>query len=963
MGQVGVGQQVRFPGAGPLIPRPSMAVLRRHRLTDLIARAAGHPVAVITGPAGAGKTVACGTWASAAARSRRVEWLTLDERDKVPERFWGRLRSALSAGGPSAGGPSFGGPSVGGTASPVPRSRESADDPPAGLAEVARLVQAARGLAEPVVLVLDDVHELAGSGVVPALDFLIHQAPRTLRFILCGRRLPELQLAKMRVTGDLAEISAADLACTADEADAYLAMLGLSAGAAERDELLRYTEGWMAGLRIAALSAVPAGSGQSRPGVASVSVASLSVASLSVASLSVASLSVASLRNEPVLAGYLRDEVLHRQSAEVQLFLLRTSVAERLTGELADCVTARSGGARILDRLSGENCFVNRLPGGGGQFRYAPFFRDMLMTELGSQLAQEVPVLLRRVARWHSSRGAAVEAVRYAADAGDWEYASHELTEAGIALLLRSPAAQRAGRPAAQPAGQPAGQPAVAELEAVLGRFPAERRTDDPVVAAAFAAVRLRAGNLHAAAAYLARAQEALGNCLPAARPAVEMWLAALRVMQSAGQAEAQLAPRADTEAAALAAGWELAEQAQAATGTAAENHALGLLWQTLGTSMLRRWEIPAARGALRHAEQLLAAADLAYPRERAYGWCALAEALYGDLGASEKIIAQLRGGDPADPVAACFVPLASAQLALDRDDLNTAAGLLDEADVAGAGPMPGEPDLTAIRELIRASVLLAAGETGGARDLVTGMRARFSHAGMHSCVLEVLDADIALRAGDIVRAAAALSAADGACRADGACPLECPNRVLAHARLLLARNDPAGALRLSGRYAEEKRATLRDRVAALIIAALANRRLGAVATAAGLLQQALAAAEPHGAYRPFLDVGPAVQSAIVILVPPTSRVSGFAAGIIERFVCQSPGTGWVSDAGLDSPLSASELAVLRLLPSQLTNQEIAAGLFLSVNTIKTHLKSVYHKLGVRSRHEAVARGRRLELL
>jgi LuxR family transcriptional regulator, maltose regulon positive regulatory protein len=959
MGEVGVDEESRFSGAGLLIPRPSMQVLQRHRVSDQIEHAAGHPVTVITGPAGAGKTVACSTWAGAAARQRRVEWLTLDVRDREPERFWLRLRSALfttasrsnggsvSAGSVSAGAASLPAqrlpvqPLPAQPVQPVPvqplpvqplpvqplpvqRSRESADDLAAGL------VEAARGLTGPVVLVLDDVHEVAGSAIVPGLDVLIHQAPRALHLILIGRRVPELALAKMRVAGDLAELGAADLACTADEADAYLAMLGLQAGPEERDALLRYTEGWMAGLRLSALSAEYAPSG-GHAGPAGGEGRSLA--------------SVASLRNEPALAGFLRDEVLHRQPADVQLFLLRTSVAERLTGELADRVTARSGGARILDRLNDENIFVNRLPGGGGQFRYAPFFRDMLMAELRSQLPQEVPVLLRRVARWHFSRGEAVEAVRYAADAGDWEYASHALTEAGIGVLLRSPAAEAA----------------VAGLEVVLCRFPAERRTDDPVVAAAFAAVRLCTGNQHGAAAHLARAQEALRNCLPAARPAVELWLAALRVMQAAGQP--------DAEAAALTAGWELAEQAQGATGTVAENHALGLLWQTLGTSMLRRWEICAARCALGHAEQVLAMADLAYPRERAHGWCALAEALYGDLDASGKIIAQLRAGDPADAVAAGFVPLASAQLALDRDDLNSALGLLDDADAVGAGLLPGEPDLVAIRDLIRACVMLAAGEPAGARALVAGIRARAGHAGVHSCVLGVLDADIALRAGDIVRAAAALSAAESAC------PRECANRALTRARLLLACNDPAGALELSSRYAEQKRyagqggygdrsgVTLRDRTSALIIAALANRRLGAVATATGFLEQALAVAEPHGACRPFLDTGTAVQSAIVSLVPPTSRVSGFAARVIERFVCQSPGTECASDAGLDSPLSASELAVLRLLPTQLTNQEIAAGLFLSVNTIKTHLKSVYHKLGVRSRREAIARGRRLELL
>jgi LuxR family transcriptional regulator, maltose regulon positive regulatory protein len=160
-------------------------------------------------------------------------------------------------------------------------------------------------------------------------------------------------------------------------------------------------------------------------------------------------------------------------------------------------------------------------------------------------------------------------------------------------------------------------------------------------------------------------------------------------------------------------------------------------------------------------------------------------------------------------------------------------------------------------------------------------------------------------------------------------------------------------------------RPTLRNRVTALLTAAVAARRTGTDDKAAKLLEEALTSAEPHDLYRPFLDGGGAVHSAIALLISPSSPAAGFAARVHERFVCQpssrAAGTG---SAGHETPaLTTSELAVLRLLRSYMSNQDIADTLFLSVNTVKTHLRSVYYKLGVSSRREAVERGVRLQIL
>ncbi|MGH3271072.1 MAG: response regulator transcription factor, partial [Trebonia sp.] len=172
-------------------------------------------------------------------------------------------------------------------------------------------------------------------------------------------------------------------------------------------------------------------------------------------------------------------------------------------------------------------------------------------------------------------------------------------------------------------------------------------------------------------------------------------------------------------------------------------------------------------------------------------------------------------------------------------------------------------------------------------------------------------------------------------------------------------------ALEAARHCASDGELTLRDRITALLAATLASRRLGADREAARSLEEALGLAEPHRAYRPFLDMGGDVHSAIAILVAPASPAAGFAARVREHLISRPLGKPpEAASGGREAPaLTGSEMAVLRLLRSHLTNQEIADALYLSVNTVKTHLRAVYHKLGVSSRREAVDRGRRLHLL
>ncbi|MDR0344519.1 MAG: AAA family ATPase, partial [Nocardiopsaceae bacterium] len=301
------------------IPRPSFPVLRRTRVAGLLSQATKHRVTLVCGPAGSGKTIACASWASngqprPAGRSGRVAWLTAEPGDQR-DWFWAYLRASLSRLRAASAAEAF----------------RDLEDVPAERFPL-RLIEAAQQLTEPIVLVIDDVHELTDPAVLSGLDLLVRHAPPTLRLVLSGRRHPPLQLARLRVAGELADIGGADLACTAEEAGAYFAMLGIDVAAGERDELLRRTEGWMAGLRLAAMRASTVnGDGSRITGLAG---------------------------DEPDVTDYLWDEVLGEQQPDTLAFLLRTSIAAEVSGDLAYALTGEPGSARTLEQLSRANSLV-----------------------------------------------------------------------------------------------------------------------------------------------------------------------------------------------------------------------------------------------------------------------------------------------------------------------------------------------------------------------------------------------------------------------------------------------------------------------------------------------------------------------------------------------------------------------------------------------------------------------------
>jgi len=963
------------------VPRPSVPLLPRPRVTELIERAsAKHRVTLVCGPSGAGKTIACAAWAASAPAADCVGWLSLDYGDRWARQLWSNLKTAL------AGIPAL--------------PAEIADDlpDPADDAFPLHLARLTVRLATPVTLVLDDVSELAGAAVLAGVDQLIRHAPPTLRLVLAGRHAAGLQVARLRVGGELAEIGPADLACTPDEAREYFRMLGHALPDAERDELLRRTQGWMTGLRLAAMRV--------SPGRPAASVSRITGA-------------------EPTVADYLWDEVLACLPAERRIFMMRTSVADVICGDLADALGGGSEGSVVLDQLSRENMMVGRCLGadavragpGGAEYRYHPMLLDFLRERLRRELPGEAGRLTRRAARWLAARGRPAEAIRTAARAGDWDFAGRVLAEAGPAMLVPGPAA---------------------ELEPVLATFPASRFASDAAVAGALAAAGLRTGDTCAAALHLDNAEQALGQCPPAQRQRITTWLQALRLMTAADEpaAAGSLVERSLAIA---------AEAERTASGTA-DHQGLGLLWCALGVARLADLEIETALGSFARARKYLrdGRPELV---GRAQAWQALAEAVYGDLPAAGDLAPD---GDD-DPVMATLTALTAAYVHLAKDEPAAARGALDRCESAGrlaaagagrpAAAKPGDPlaarVIGALASAARTRLALADGDVSAARGFVNRLRYQLlsstnqvpggtrgvaprgsggtramSPRGLGGTravspdgagdgrpagsvaidrLLAPLEAEIALRDGDHNRAWLALAhaakAANAGCAAlpraekpgAAAGAQDAPHALdatadggllLARARVHLAQGDNHGALAVIRPFLDPAadgscQVTLYDRVCALVAAAVAARRLGQTEVAADQLTSALSLAEPGGMYRPFLDGGAAARSALTVLIRPVSHTAAFAARTLQRFELApaTPGRGPGQPASSPVPLTSSELAVLRFLPSHMTNQEIAEALFLSINTVKTHLRSVYRKLAVTTRRQAIARAGKLGLL
>jgi LuxR family transcriptional regulator, maltose regulon positive regulatory protein len=376
---------VTGPSPAPLLPakhsvppRRSGAVARR-RLQERLQDAADTRLCVVVAPAGWGKTTLLSHWADEQPVSRHVAWVSLDGSDDEPGRFWTYLLTALH------GVTSFGEPAL--RAVSVPGVDVVGVVLPLLLDELA-------GASGEAVVILDDYHAIRDRRIHEAVEFLLTYCPPSLRVVLAGRADPPLPLARMRVRGQLTEIRADDLRFTRDESASLVSAVGgVELPQAALSGLWRRTEGWAAGLQLAALAM----RGSSRPEVTAAEIRG----------------------DDRHILDYLTAEVLEQVDPDHREFLVRTSVLERLSAPLCDAVLRRTGSAGVLRALDGGDLFVVALDRSRRWYRCHGLFRDVLRRELETAHADLVPQLLARAADWSAGESEMDAAIRYRIAAGD----------------------------------------------------------------------------------------------------------------------------------------------------------------------------------------------------------------------------------------------------------------------------------------------------------------------------------------------------------------------------------------------------------------------------------------------------------------------------------------------------------------------------------------------------------------
>ncbi len=773
---------------------------------------------------------------------------------------------------------------------------------------VERLIEDMAALHERIWLVIDDLDELRSGAAMQQLECFVKCAPPELQFVLSSRTDPHLGLHRLRVDGELTEIRTPDLRFTETEARALFESAGVRLSDVALAQLLQRTEGWAGGLRLAAMSLAAHEDPEQFAGEFSGS--------------------------ERTVAGYLVAEVLERQPAEVRELLLRTSVLERVSGPLADSLTGGSGAERILQELEDANAFVTSVDAGRSWFRYHHLFADLLRLELRRTSPEMVCELHRAASDWFEQEGHTVEAVRHAQLARDWPHAARLLVDSRIGLILD-------GR--------------LATLRALQAAFPARVAAVDPELAVVFAGVRLRDGSFDDADAFIAVAERNAEDVPEDRKQLFGLHLASVRLglARQRGDLGGAVQAMRSLESA-------LDSQPPNAAGRTDDIRALALM--TLGTTEL--WSLRLT-DAGRHLEEGLGLArriGRPYLEIGCLAHLGIAAPLSG-LSASvalafteEAVTIAEAHGLATNPITALAFAIGAGSLAW--------LGRFDEAEQwlerAGLALRPGgDPGTELALYHARGLLYTGQGRLGDAlAEFRSAERIQGILAGEHALMVD-LRARIMLtqvRLGELSDARAALDSIgqQDRDRAEVRIPA---------AAIQLAGGSPEEAIELLAPVIERSVDSLIPTWAAihaLLFDAAAREEIGDRREAEVSLERALDLAEPEGLVLPFTIVP--VEGLMERYPRHRTAHATFLSTILDVRAGESAQSHGEPTPLLDE-LSAAELRVIRYLPSNLKAPEIAAELFVSTNTIRTHLRHIYAKLDVHGRAEAVARSRELGLL
>ena len=889
-------------------PRTRLKLVARPRLREVLARD-GRRLTLVSAPAGFGKTTLLNEWSLSCAGERSIAWVSLDEGDNDPARFLSYLVAALRTIEEGIG-------------EGVLASLRS-PEPPRLEALVASLVNEMADLPDGLAVVLDDYHVVDAQSVHRIVSFLLDNLPPNVHLVIASRVDPPLPLARLRARGQMAKLGAADLRFTPEEAAAFLRdVMELDLTAEDVTVLEERTEGWIAGLQLAALSM------RDREDVSGF-------------------VEAFSGSHRDVL-DFLAEEVLEGQPTEIREFLLKTSVLKHMTAPLCDALTGRADGQVMLERLERENLFVVPLDDERRWYRYHHLFRDFLRGRLRREKPGLVGELHLYASGWYERSGRTFEAVGHALASGDKERAADlvervigEMWFRGEVLTLLGwlealPEGAKRRRPrlllehatALMWVGRLEGvEPLVGEAERVVeaavedsgeGPSPGAENVHRRYLLGYAAAVRAwRANLLGDPQGGIEHARRALALLPDDPRPRTFATLSLGEALRTMGDLEA--ASEVFVEAAEL-------------------GRSVGHVYGTL-TAMVWQARVQAARGRLREAEG-------SFRRARQY--------------VTERGAGLLPAAGPAH--------LGMGALHYERDEPEEAERELERGLELAERTRELSNLVWGYVTLSRAK--LARGDEHGALETAreADKVARGSGADLEVAIATAWMARLRLARGDLAEAVALeqLRAANAAA-ADATRVVD----RLTSARVLhaLGRHDEALGLLEELRGFAEKSGITGGLIEILALQALVlwanNERERAMST----LARALALAEPEGFVRTIVDEGPAMAELLSAALEARQRGrldSPVPAHYIRRLLVatEKDAAKAVRPATeLPEPLSERELEVLVLIAAGKSNPEIARELFIVLSTVKTHLKNVYRKLGARNRAQAVSRAKELNLL
>ena len=875
---------LRLRTTPPAIPP---GFLERPRLDEKLTTAVSRPLTMLCAGPGHGKTLTLASWLMHRC-AEKVAWLTLDETDNDPQAFWSDVLTALTIDRAV--------PLDSPLRELIPGMRFGVNAP--------GLISA--GLAwhpDPLVLVLDDFQAITDSKVLKSFERLLDHQPPQLHIVLATRADPPIRLQRRRVAGELTDIRADDLALTEMETGKLLADNGIHLTVNQLGALLTRTKGWAAGVRLATFS---------------------------VEADDVDDVIDRFTSNNGLVAEYLMEELLDRVPPADRQFLLATSVAERITPQLAIALTHQADSRQVLEKLVTQNALVLELAGDSDWFGFHPMLRELLLRRLQMEQPQTVKDLHLRAAQWFAARGDAIPAIRHASHAQDWELVGHLLATIAWPLALT-----------------PSGTALAAALEPAMNMAVRSPTVHTLLAAAVYHYQRHDFGSMRQD---YTDAEKLIGTVGPSDRTAVESLIGTLRIAHS------RIVNPADTENAA-------AKQLRLLEVTTEQRHPTTEHHRVIATNNLAVGQFWAGR--LEDAATNLRAVQLrcrelgiGLTELSVHGHLALLDVVHGRLpAAAERTEGALdladRRGWTAEPQA-LGLHVALAMINLERGNFEFAVHTRDEELAAGTD--------VACR---LALAIVAVDQASAVRDGILADQAAVRLEG------------IALRAGRLPpllarwcsagQAAGDLAAGRWSDAIDRVCALDTgftyPDSlgrvVLAKARLQL--DQPQEAVDALYPILSAAPRFRGPAIEARILAAIATERMHRDTAALNFVTEAIGLAHSVGIIRPFLTVGPQVSGLLdryrhVVARHPDFTGQLTAAITGERF--PSP-----SARPCLETLTGRELTVLAYLPTMLKSAEIAADLFVSVNTVKTHQRAIYRKLGVGNRRGAVDRARALNML